>query len=247
MSLWSQLADKHGYTGSSSGLCLGIPTINRKDLLKDLLNNLADTLPKIDTDFIRIVIIDNGNQNIKSIVPGSIADKTTIFIEKENLGVAPSWNKIMDHCFTEYNCGGVSLINDDIVLGSKCLERLGNILQEFNGKFFINSPYYWSNFTITRQCWEIIGHFDPNYFPAYFEDNDYHRRLHLYEAHIGRTLCVIDDELKPAVCRNSSSISKNGQLNKGYHHNAIYFRDKWGGNPRNAVYKTPFNKGGDTP
>lgn len=35
-----------------------------------------------------------------------------------------------------------------------------------------------SCFMISRACYERVGEFDANYYPAYYEDNDYHVRMH---------------------------------------------------------------------
>ena len=61
---------------------IGIPTINRNDLLQEALNKYAETYP--DTD---IFIIDNGNQRVCSPHP-----KTEIYVATANYGVAKSWN-----------------------------------------------------------------------------------------------------------------------------------------------------------
>ena len=34
-------------------------------------------------------------------------------------------------------------------------------------------------FLLSRECWERVGPFDEKFYPAYFEDNDYHYRIQL--------------------------------------------------------------------
>ena len=51
----------------------------------------------------------------------------------------------------------------------------------------------------------------------------------------------------PVVTRNSQTIAKDGSLNQGYHNNAVYYQDKWGGNVHHPRYDTPFNRGGEEP
>ena len=67
---------------------IGIPTINRYDLLQRSLKTL---LPQSDS-FVKLVVVDNGHQNITIDHP-----KVEVIVNKENLGVSGSWNQILNH------------------------------------------------------------------------------------------------------------------------------------------------------
>ena len=246
MSLWSQLVEKHEYSGVPIGnICFGIPTINRKDLLEGCLKDIASHIG--DIPLCKVVLIDNGNQNISSIVPLELKDKTAVYTESKNLGVAGSWNKIMRIGFDDCGVSHTLLLNDDIALGQAFFKDYTNVLEDHPDACIINSGYFWSCVTITKRCWDNIGQFDDNFFPAYFEDNDYHTRVKLYEEHTGEKLYVHDPRLNPALQRNSQSISRDGSLNSRYSANSSYYTEKWGAGPPNPRYKSPFNKGGETP
>ncbi len=244
MSTWSRLLHTHGYRSPfTGGVCIGIPTINRKDLLTELLDSLATHKDIIDLK--KIIIIDNGNQNISEIVPQQIDDITAVHTEPSNLGVAGSWNKIMDLSFRDQKAQYTLLLNDDIVIGERFLNQYNKALEKNAEAFVINGPYYWSAVTVTRNCFDTIGIFDTEFFPAYFEDNDYATRISLYGESSGiggENLYVIDHDLAPEVQRNSQTVSKDGSLNSNFGKNGAYFNRKWGGSPHQEnLYKSPFN------
>ena len=247
MSLWSKLVQKHEYSGMPIGnICFGIPTINRKDYLIEGLK-IIDT-HKGNLPLSNLIIIDNGNQDISPIIPAGLKDITTLFVEDTNLGVSGSWNKILKYAFEDFNCSHCCLLNDDIGLGPTWFNNYLRILEEHPQAFLLNSGYFWSCTTLTKACWDTIGKFDENFFPAYFEDNDYARRIKLYQTHVDDdTLYINDNGLNPEIQRNSQSISKDGSLNSGYAKNGAYFAEKWGGGVHDPKFLTPFNKGGETP
>ena len=83
-----------------------IPTINRADLLNEALanyfNDFKDTL---------IVICDNGHQEIISR-----EQNFEIIRPKTNLGVAKSWNLLMEFA-DKQGATHVLMLNDDVYLG----------------------------------------------------------------------------------------------------------------------------------
>jgi len=247
MSLWSDLVTQHSYKSlNQEGFCIGIPTVNRKDFLTESLADIAHNLNEFKLE--KLVIVDNGNQDIPSIIPPELTSRTKVFTENKNLGVAGSWNKLMNDCFSTCSSDFVALVNDDIVLGKDCLVSIEESIEKYPKSFIINGGYFWSCFAISRKCWETVGKFDDNFFPAYFEDNDYHRRLNLYAEHYKiPDLYRTCHGMVPAIKRNSASITKDRSLNNGYHKNAAYYQDKWGGNVRYPRFATPFNQGGTEP
>ena len=72
---------------------LGIPTLNRYDLL-----NIP--LRKYVSDF-DVYLVDNGNQNIQQ-------DNCKIFVQEKNIGVAASWNILCREIFKKHDWAGIS-------------------------------------------------------------------------------------------------------------------------------------------
>lgn len=207
-----------------------IPTINRKDLLMDALYYYNRAYPSTD-----IVVLDNGNQDIKFESAFNIHIWTPP--EGKNLGVAGSWNFLINQAINYYNTDYFLVLNDDIIL-QKDESVINALIEKWgNNTFHIPRPFYnWSAFLFNKWIYERVGEFDENFKKCFFEDNDYHYRLKL----AGVTIRY-SDELNAEVYKNSQTIEKDPLLG-GYIENREYFISKWGGLPDNETYKTPFNK-----
>lgn len=170
---------------SGSGLpLLGIPILNRLDLLERLLASLDHP---VDT----LAIVDN------SIPPeGQAGGGSALGAQLEalrqlghplirqiriarpfcNLGVAASWNLIL----TSFPQAPLALLaNNDVVLAAgvlgEALQRLDSSQPQFLP--LLPDPNGFSAFLLTARCWDRIGLFDTGFHPAYCEDLDYRDRL----------------------------------------------------------------------
>ena len=94
---------------------VGIPTINRADLLNEALEKYFIDFYKND-----IFIVDNGNQDILTR-----EERFEVYKPNKNLGVAKSWNLILDKA-VELGYPRVLILNDDVYLGKhrKDIEQL---------------------------------------------------------------------------------------------------------------------------
>jgi GT2 family glycosyltransferase len=86
-------------------LCLGIPTINRKDLLDEALEVYKKTWKNR-----HIFIVDNGSQNIQENPPYLRA-----WAKGVNIGVATSWNKIIERQKL-LGYSHMMILNDDVIV-----------------------------------------------------------------------------------------------------------------------------------
>jgi glycosyltransferase involved in cell wall biosynthesis len=216
-----------------------IPTINRKDLLMEALVPINKQLDQFD----KLLIIDNGNQDIEN----SIKDldlvkqnKVEIYIPGNNIGVGPSWNygisKSLDKDF-------ILFLNDDIVISDTQLKDIHTNVLDNRIFWLATGGYHWCMFLFAREAWEFFLKqdgfvFDPSFYPAYFEDNDMCRRVHMADInmHIGVK------EMDPLVFRNSMTIAKDPKINSGFGKNQQYYVRKWGGMPSHEKFATPFNR-----
>lgn len=204
---------------------IGIPTVNRADLLNEALKKYVIDFPNT-----KIIIVDNGRQNIWR-------DHKNIWIAKQqkNLGVAGSWNLLLKHQLKIWD--NALILNDDIYLG-KTEEDINVILELFeNDDMILGKGVNWSVFLIRKRLVEQIGYFDENIYPAYFEDNDFAYRMYL----AGKTK-VNTEMLNPVIYRNSMTIQKNPELNHNFEKNRQYYISKWGGEPTKETFTKPFNK-----
>lgn len=200
-----------------------IPTINRADLLYELLESLKQQ----EVEFNELLIIDNGHQNIdKNKCPVN----TTIINNAKNYGVAKSWNQAINY-FNKNNYDWLLFLNDDIDIFSNQILGIKNDLEIYKDKYLIIGPYFWSVFAISRACIQALNneYFDEQFFPAYFEDDDFYHRIKILFG-----LNLIKDKIgsmAPRIGRNSMTIEKEPILNKDFGLNMKRYIQKWGGPP----------------
>jgi GT2 family glycosyltransferase len=142
---------------------IGIPTLNRADLLLPSLNKYL-----LDFKGIDIYIIDNGQQNISLSHPN-----IHIYEQEHNIGVAASWNKLCKIVFKKHDY--ILLLNDDVYLGYGT-ECVNDAIQKYPNKI-VQSFISWSVILLSKYMYNYIGDFDETFYPAYYEDSDYLYRM----------------------------------------------------------------------
>jgi len=101
-----------------------------------------------------------------------------------------------------------------------------------------------SGFMLSKNAYATIGEFDEGFSPAYFEDNDYHRRLKL----VG----LVAIKHPPALFYHYGSATRNESgtitvTDWSFVNSRAYFEAKWGGAPENdgslgtRLHTRPFN------
>jgi GT2 family glycosyltransferase len=206
-------------------LVVAIPTINRADLLNDALAKYFEDFK--DT---HIAICDNGNQDIITR-----EENFMIYRPQENLGVAKSWNMLMDYS-DKIGATHVLMLNDDIYLGKNETDLYMLIKNNLDADF-INSFHNWCSYILRVDIWKKAGMFDEEFFPAYFEDNSFDYKMTLVGAKKTWT-----SFLDPIVYRNSMTIAKDPTLNQKFMQNKQMYIQMWGGLPTEEKYLTKFNK-----
>ena len=209
---------------SELSFAIGIPTINRADLLNVYLKKYF-----LDFKNVKIFILDNGFQEIETR-----KNNFEIIKFKINNGVAKSWNILCDKIFENHSHS--LILNDDIYLG-KNEQDIQNCINK-NEFDLIRPPKIncLCSFILSKECFKHFR-FDENFYPAYYEDTDYLYRLKLESKKI-----ITDKTLQPILYNNSSSIKKDCRLNQCWGKNELYYIKKWGGLKGKETYKTPFNK-----
>lgn len=216
---------------------IGIPTVNRFDLLKPALLYYAIDFPNT-----KIFVLDNGKQEI-TLDLSVIRNKNVNILEYEhNLGVAASWNILCDEIFKEHDFA--LILNDDIYLGSDegMVQAAVNFAETQSQKntFFSsmlenNRPNFVA-FLLSKEVYTTVGKFDEEFYPAYYEDDDYIVRMH----HANINFMPLN-MLRPKVERNTSSISGVKDGHSLVENNRLRFLAKWGSNDPYQAYQTPFN------
>ena len=202
-------------------LVVAIPTINRADLLNEALAKYFE-----DFKNTHIAICDNGNQDIITR-----EENFMIYRPQENLGVAKSWNMLIDYS-DKIGATHVLILNDDIYLGKNETE-LALLIKNNLDADFINSFHNWCSYILRVDIWKKAGMFDEEFFPAYFEDNSFDYKMTLVGAKKTWT-----SFLDPIVYRNSMTIAKDPTLNQKFMQNKQIYIQMWGGLPSEEKYKT---------
>ena len=205
---------------------IGIPTLNRADLLLPSLEKYLFDFKNID-----IHIVDNGKQGLNNL-----EENVQIYVhtQKENIGVAASWNKLCDIIFEKKDWA--LLINDDVYLGYGT-QRV-NMCIEMSEVGIVQSEFNWSVLLINKEIYKRIGKFDESFYPAYFEDSDY-----MYRLKLNGLQHEVNSYLNPSDVKVSQTYEKAPDLvNLSMKNNRLRYIDKWGNLPLLETFKTPFNK-----
>jgi GT2 family glycosyltransferase len=227
-----------------------IPTLNRGH---DRLQALLETVLRDDNDMLpsKIIIMDNGKQFPNAIDVSDFEDKdpellailtapeqVILVTAKLNLGVSASWNWFLNNVPMEH--GAMVISNDDVTFHKETLRMLYEEIQKPDNNFVLPLDV-WALFAISEKLHKEINGFDENFYPAYFEDNDFHYRMKLK----GYDITLVTDI--SLGHENSSTLAAFNENQMNIHHlcfrkNRSYYTDKWGGPPTHEKYTTPFNR-----
>lgn len=216
----------------------------------------------------RVVLVDNGSTDETREKASKLVSPTFVHRRYEkNIGAAGAWNWGIADGF-EKGARYVLVLNNDILLHPHCIDRLidriecGDIalataldlrdeLATADDVFRVPSeakiavpesehPNF-SAFLVSRHCWEMVGPFDEKFYPAYFEDNDYHYRI------LMAGLRAIN--YPPAMFYHYGSRTQNEACaaplvpSSLFDENRRRYVEKWGGPPGYERFRHPF---GDT-
>lgn len=220
-----------------------------------------------DRYHVKLIAINNGSNDGTAELFDKIKDckNTHVFNFTENRGVSGAWNFGIYHAINKLNCDKFLICNNDEIINPEAIEILSQALDgdnivmatatDISGKVIVaedvltaeipekeeltENPDF-SCFMIKTETIEKIGYFDEKFYPAYFEDNDYHHRIKL------AGLLAVKSSKALYYHFGSRTKQQGGQIamfvNDGYLNNREYYRMKWGGLPGEETYLTPFNK-----
>jgi len=194
-----------------------VPTLTRKDLLYDLLGS-------IDINVGTLLVIDNGDQDFGEMWVPAI-DRLRIADIGSNLGVAASWNLGIKAGFQHE---WIMVVSDDVTFPSGTLQQFADLSGPDRVVLSGTWPH-WCVFTIGMRVVQQVGLFDENLYPAYYEDNDYQRRMDDAGVEV-----VYGPDVRH---KNSSTLATAGRNFQdanavSFHANRRYMNVKWLGGGR---------------
>lgn len=224
-----------------SRVVLGVPTLNRYDLCAALI--LSACAAKRPPDL--ILIVDNGGKLDVCDWP-MFSVRIDIHDPGKNLGVGSSWNFLAQR-FLLRPSDKLMVCGDDVTLHSDTLAVLEDTMDSTGADFAFPDPsrssmhQTFSCFMARKNLFDKTGYFDEKFWPAYFEDNDFHRRMKLAGISEAVAPCGYDHV-------NSGTMKKFTDRELEAHHVRFrscreYYLRKWGGLPGHEAFAEPFNGG----
>lgn len=243
-------------------LFIGIPVVNRFDLLKKVLKGCTHWNAEI-------LIINNSCNNSLTRAMESFANTNgcEIISNKQNIGVAASWNLIIKEGL-QRGYEQIVISSDDTLIEDSSIKYIEKI--KFSQNDVIWHLNVWNLFIIHRSAIDKVGWFDENYYPAYYEDVDYSYRCDKICSDAERVIVVNSPaelhtfdygykKMKYEVMPGLTTLHLGSQSRKKnlffkayvYLHlkiNHFYYVRKWGGPMYREKYTRPFdnNKSYDT-
>lgn len=210
-----------------SFIAIGIPTYNRYDKLIKCLKSVNQS-----SLVARVTIIDNGGKL-------SPEPDFSVHTPGKNMGVAASWNWLIQNISEP-----LLICNDDIEFGENDIRAFYDAYQTSEaGLFYTDNVDFlnmFSCFMVRPVTIEKIGYFDEAFYPAYFEDCDYFRRMVLAEISWQSVPTNIIHAASSTLKGYNSTqmIKHHADFNK----NQDYYKEKWGGMPTFETFNSPWNR-----
>ncbi len=212
-----------------------------------------------------LVLIDNGSEDGTGAFFRDLARAKNVFafVLPENGGCAAGWNLAVQFSMEQLGCDKVIVLNNDTLLLPGTLDILLKDLdlpdvgmataKDISGRCVDEAAFFkripsnfgpypetpdFSCFGVNKKCIEKVGYFDEMFYPAYFEDNDYHFRMK------GNSLKAVCD-LTNYYWHYGSRTKKqdpmfDAWIRERYVANRAYYIEKWGGEPGHETYSVAF-------
>lgn len=167
----------------------------------------------------------------------------------DNRGVAASWNLGIDHLLASDE-EWLVLLSAGVVFGEAAGQDFFGALAGHKGVWAVEAGngLGWHLIAFARYVVERVGRFDENFWPAYYEDNDYSYRIQLAFGIDSRSQPGVPlwpkvdvDAWVPEVAHGI----KEAEVTVDFVALEAFYARKWGGVSPNETFTTPFNSGRD--
>jgi GT2 family glycosyltransferase len=191
--------------------------------------HLADNcISGIDVDWRHLIIVDNSKESFCKKYEGRGA---TIYYYPENIGVARAWNMGL-----KADCDWTFFIGIGAVFPNGFSEVLAELKNASDYALITDLAFHCN--AISRKTVGAVGYFDENFYPAYYEDTDYVRRMQLAGIEIKAT------QIAGYSALQANSTESDQGLPVHYLNLEKYYIEKWGGKPGEEKFDKPFGDKG---
>lgn len=230
----------------------------------DHLRYTAETVASVQSRYpCRTLLVLNRWQGFEAELDALASDHSLTMIRNpEPQSVAASWNYGISWGLRN-GAAAVLVLNNDIVCKANCIDRLvdfsrvhpeftlvtawdhpdlGNLEEAEEREEWVEHPRF-SCFLAGQKLVERVGWFDESFYPAYFEDNDMHRRILLAGE---RAVCYLGARFFHHGSRTVNADPNLAALNVPFfERNRDYYLAKWGGLPGCERFDHSFDNRGD--
>ena len=177
-----------------------VPVLNRPDLLHRMIAS-------IDHPVGDLVVIDNGRctATVDHWPTNRYAQRIHRLAMPSNLGVPASWNlgiKVTPHA------PWWLIVNSDAWFPAGSLARFAAI--KSGGVVLSDASPPWACFALHDEAVAQVGLFDEGFYPAYFEDLDYARRLHAAGLPVVETDIPVHHDNSSTIAADPALMARNG-------------------------------------
>lgn len=224
-----------------------IPCHNNSALLIEGLKSvLAQDIP------IRVMAINNDSKDNTAFVLQGLDNAHIVTSHRPQLGVGGAWNYGLQYLFQEEKAERVLVVNQDIIIRPDTYRTLDETnlpfvsavstrdkqvnTAEVRGRNSVRPHPDFSCYLIRETVFQRVGPFDSEFYPAWFEDNDYHIRA----ARAGISLQCID---LPFYHYAAATMKLATEYDKAHYYGPAFlkskqrFQDKWGVLPGTKEYE----------
>ena len=222
----------------------GIPTYTQFDDCRKAVETIINSSTLVPDMFL---IVDNSETGVGAEALTDLAqtypDRVHILIRRENI-LSGAWNDIM-HAGIDHDFDYVIVANDDVTPHPGSIQALVDAainrpdVAMWNGSGHSGNSY--SFFLLQKWAYSQIGAFDENFKPAYYEDNDYDRRIKLAGLIREEVSAATFDHIGSATAKSFSE-ARWIIHHASFSNNGKYYQRKWGGMPQFEQFRVPFER-----
>lgn len=230
-----------------------IPCHNNSALLNEGLKSILAQ----DIGNIRILAVNNASKDNVPFVLQNLNNEHIVINRYPQLGVSGTWNFGLQYLFGEMEATRVLIVNQDVELRPDTYRTLDEQNKPFvsaisrgtrelsatlpRDSALPTRPHPdFSCYLLRRDCYECVGEFDEAFYPAWFEDNDYHIRA----ARVGIELVCIDlpfYHYAAATMKTATEYDAAHYYGPGFLKSKERFQTKWGVLPGTKQYEEMCN------